>query len=184
MRYVLRSFFKEIELIPFSEQKPDERYLDMFDFHSAVQYLRACMHDNENIHAMRSLLHHQMHRISLMHMSDQQVVEQLAGHLINRTVYVREIDHRMSGWGFWGPTQSAEEEKTSDDQEMVPETDWIEIQLVDGRDKPISNIKIRATLAGGQVVEQMVDKQGLLALNEVNKGSCQIVVPRLQEHLA
>lgn len=57
--------------------------------------------------------------------------------------------------------------------------DWIEIELVDSKDKPIAGELYRITLPDGKEKEGKLDDNGFARLEDIAPGACQVVFPNL-----
>jgi hypothetical protein len=58
---------------------------------------------------------------------------------------------------------------------------WIEVQLLDDNDQPVSGAEYAITLPGGKVVQGWLDDQGLARLEGIPPGVCQVSFPKLDK---
>lgn len=64
------------------------------------------------------------------------------------------------------------------------ETTWIEVQVVDERGVPVPDTRLRLELPGGAVREGVTDRDGLFAVDDIDPGSCTLVLPTHSSHTA
>ena len=58
---------------------------------------------------------------------------------------------------------------------------WIEVQLIDEADQPVAYEKYAITLPGGRVVEGRLNDAGLVRLEGIPPGICQVTFPKLDQ---
>ena len=58
---------------------------------------------------------------------------------------------------------------------------WIEIELVDEADQPVSGECYRITLPDGSVAEGSLDEKGFARIEGITPGNCQVTFPNLDE---
>ena len=56
---------------------------------------------------------------------------------------------------------------------------WIEIELVDGKGKPVKHARYRVTPPGGKPVEGFLNDEGFARINGIDPGNCTIAFPDL-----
>ena len=78
----------------------------------------------------------------------------------------------------------SEEEQTGpeNEKEKEKEKSWIEIKLVGEDGEPIPGEKYTITLADGSVVEGTLDEKGFARVEGIEKGTCEISFPNLDEN--
>lgn len=58
---------------------------------------------------------------------------------------------------------------------------WIEVQLLDELDQPVAGEKYAITLPGGRVIEGRLNDEGLVRLEGIPAGVCQVTFPKLDQ---
>lgn len=58
---------------------------------------------------------------------------------------------------------------------------WIEVQLIDEADQPVAGEKYAITLPGGRVIEGRLNDAGLVRLEGIPPGICQVSFPKLDQ---
>ena len=58
---------------------------------------------------------------------------------------------------------------------------WIEIELIDDDDKPISNKKYMITLPDGTLKEGTLDQNGWARVEAIPNGTCEVTFPEIDE---
>ena len=66
--------------------------------------------------------------------------------------------------------------------EKEKKNSWIEIEMVDKEDKPVSGMTYRITLSDGKTVaEGTLDDKGCARVNGIEPGSCKVTFPTLDQ---
>lgn len=68
------------------------------------------------------------------------------------------------------PKTEAEEEKKNS---------WIEIELVDTQNKPVSGEKYKITLSDKAVAEGVLDEKGFARIEGIEPGTCEVTFPEM-----
>lgn len=58
---------------------------------------------------------------------------------------------------------------------------WIEVELQDHEGKPVPGETCRITLTNGKVVERATDKYGVVRVDGIDPGKCEVTFPRLKD---
>lgn len=58
---------------------------------------------------------------------------------------------------------------------------WIEIELQDSDGKPIAGEACRVTITNGKVIEQATDKFGVVRIDGIDPGKCDVTFPQLAD---
>jgi len=61
-------------------------------------------------------------------------------------------------------------------------TSWVEIQMVDEAGVPVQGEQFKVTLPDGSEVEGQLDTGGLVRLEGIDPGTCQITFPNLDKN--
>jgi hypothetical protein len=87
---------------------------------------------------------------------------------------------KAAGAGKYGATKAEPFQKSSGDDEDEKKS-WIEIELVDENDEPVSGERYRITLPDGRVDEGTLDGNGFARVDGIDPGTCQITFPNLDK---
>jgi len=66
-------------------------------------------------------------------------------------------------------------------EEKETKTSWIEIELVDEKDKPVAGVRYRITLPDGTASEGTLDLKGFARVEGFEPGSCKVTFPELDQ---
>ncbi len=83
----------------------------------------------------------------------------------------------ITGAGSTSPAQESEPEPPVEEEPKA----WIEIELQDDGGAPVPGETCRITLANGKVVERSTDKYGVVRLDGIDPGKCEVTFPRLKD---
>jgi type VI secretion system secreted protein VgrG len=70
---------------------------------------------------------------------------------------------------------------SSDEDKEVEKTSWIEIELLDEEDKPVSGEKYEIELPDGSLTTGTLDKDGYAKVEGFEAGDCQVSFPKLDK---
>jgi len=70
---------------------------------------------------------------------------------------------------------------SSDEAKEEGKTSWIEIELVDEENKPVSGERYKITLPDSSVAEGTLDEKGFARVEGITPGTCQITFPNLDK---
>jgi len=96
---------------------------------------------------------------------------------------VEEIkaDQRQTKTGKYG-SEKVKPHKPPTADEAKEKKSWIEIEMVDEDDKPVTGMAYRITLPDGETVaEGTLDEKGFARVEGFEPGSCKITFPRLDQ---
>jgi type VI secretion system secreted protein VgrG len=71
--------------------------------------------------------------------------------------------------------------KPPTEEEAEKKNSWIEIELVDEEDQPVTGEKYEITLPDGSVAKGTTDEKGLARIEGIDPGSCQVTFPNLDK---
>lgn len=71
--------------------------------------------------------------------------------------------------------------KPPTEEEAEQKTGWIEIEMVDEDGQPVTGERYEITLPDGRVAKGTTDKNGLVRLNAIDTGTCQVTFPNLDQ---
>jgi type VI secretion system secreted protein VgrG len=74
------------------------------------------------------------------------------------------------------PTTEEEEEEEEEDKKS-----WIEIEMVDEEDEPVTGEKYKITLPDDTVAEGTLDEKGFARVEGFEKGTCKVCFPDLDK---
>lgn len=83
---------------------------------------------------------------------------------------------REKGEGKYGSQKVNGHKK---DEENEDKTHWIEVELIDESDAPVSGETVSIKLPDGSVAEGSTDETGLFRVECIDPGSCEISFPKL-----
>jgi type VI secretion system secreted protein VgrG len=81
--------------------------------------------------------------------------------------------------GKYGAAQSKPAKPPETKEEKATKKSWIEIEMVDEEDQPVSGEAYRITLADGSVAEGTLDEKGIARLDDIEPGTCKITFANL-----
>jgi hypothetical protein len=150
------------------------------DIPSAVEFLRRFKDDPVHMASLRACV--AADSLDVHRLDAEQVLARFASLLITgRTVMIRSAE-LMSG-----PLSALEpEEKKSEDSEPAkartpkPKS-WVEINLKDAKGNPVAGERYRIKLPDGSVQEGALDAFGHAEYYEINRGSCEVSFPELED---
>ena len=94
-----------------------------------------------------------------------------------------KAEQRQAQAGKYGSVKAkpfkAESEEKEEEEEK--KKSWIEIEMVDEDDKPVTGMAYRITLADDSVVEGTLDDKGLARVDGIEPGTCKITFPTLDK---
>jgi hypothetical protein len=76
------------------------------------------------------------------------------------------------------PYKPPTEEEVEDEEEKKT---WIEIEMVDEEDEPVTGEKYRITLPDDSVAEGTLDGKGFARIEGIDSGTCKVSFPNLDE---
>jgi type VI secretion system secreted protein VgrG len=71
--------------------------------------------------------------------------------------------------------------KPPKEDEQEQKTAWIEIELVDEEDQPVTGEQYEITLPDGRVAKGTTNQKGLARIEGIDPGTCQINFPKLDK---
>jgi|WetSurMetagenome_2_1015567.scaffolds.fasta_scaffold10062_6 hypothetical protein len=148
------------------------------DIPSAVAFLRRFRSDPMQMAVLRLSL--SAHSIDTDRMDEGQILARFAGLLVaGKAVMVRSVN---PGWGAFAQTE-AEEEKPETTKAAPPpaNTGWVEINLKNEKGTPIAGERYRIKLPNGLVQEGTLDDFGHAEYYQINRGSCEVSFPDLED---
>ena len=83
--------------------------------------------------------------------------------------------------GKYGTTPVTPYKPPAEGEEEEEKTSWIEIELVDEDDQPVTGEKYEITLPDGRVAKGTTDNKGLARIDKIDPGNCQITFPDLDK---
>ena len=93
-----------------------------------------------------------------------------------------KAEQRQTKTGKYGSTPIKPHKPTTADEDEGKKLSWIEIELVDKKNKPVSGETYRVTLPDGEtVVEGTLDEKGFARVDGIAPGSCKITFPNLEK---
>lgn len=92
-----------------------------------------------------------------------------------------KAEQRQNERGKYGSVPLSNYRKPTDPEEKKKKPGWIEVVLVDEENKPVSGARYRVTLPDGTVAGGSLDDKGLVRIQGIDPGSCQITFPDLDK---
>ncbi len=84
--------------------------------------------------------------------------------------------------GKYGSVPIKAHKPSTDKKDKEHKKSWIEIQLVDKKNKPVPGAPYRVTLPdGATVAEGTLDEKGLARVDGIDPGTCKITFPNLEK---
>ena|SRR5438552_13704559 len=90
-----------------------------------------------------------------------------------------KAEQRRAQTGKYGSVQIKSHKPPAKAEGREKKTSWIEIELVDKRNKPVPGEKFRITLADTTVVEGTLDENGFARVNGIESGTCKVTFPEM-----
>ncbi len=97
---------------------------------------------------------------------------------------VEEIkaEQRQTKTGKYGSEKAKPYKPPQTTEEKEKKKSWIEIEMVDEDDKPVTGMAYRITLPDGETVaEGTLDEKGFVRVDGIEPGSCKITFPQLDQ---
>jgi len=90
-----------------------------------------------------------------------------------------KAQQRQSNTGKYGTAQLKPQKPPKDDEEKKKKKSWIEIVLVDDKNKPMAGEPYQVTLPDGQTVAQgTLNEKGYARVDGIEPGECKVTFPR------
>jgi hypothetical protein len=83
--------------------------------------------------------------------------------------------------GKYGAVQSKPAKPPQTKEEKQEKNSWIEIEMVDEDNKPVTGEAYRITLSDGSVAEGTLDEKGFARIDGIEPGTCEITYPNLDK---
>ncbi len=84
-----------------------------------------------------------------------------------------------------GPEHAAPETTSGGGDEPAPAEEepkaWIEIELQDADGKPVEGETCKVTITNGKVIERATDKYGVVRIDNIDPGKCEVTFPKLAD---
>jgi hypothetical protein len=97
---------------------------------------------------------------------------------------VEEIkaEQRQTKAGKYGTEKVKPHKPPQTEEEKAKKPSWIEIEMVDEADKPVTGMAYRITLPDGETVaDGTLDEKGFARVDGIEPGSCKITFPQLDQ---
>ena len=88
---------------------------------------------------------------------------------------------RETETGKYGSPDVQPHKPPKTEEEAEEKNSWIEIEMVDEEDLPVSGMGYRITLPDGSVAEGTLDENGFARVEGIVPGTCQITFPSLDK---
>ena len=186
MRRVLHIGSQTIELMRWHENPTADTYLEFHDTLSALDFLHTFMLDPLSMMTLRHSLTESLSSTNIAGLDDQEVLELLAGQLVDGSIRVMPFAPSQPTIQGAGHAQTAtdvaeqqEEEEQATPTAVEQRTSWIEIKLIDEESSPIMGEKYRIVLPDGSIMEGQLDSDGKARIERINPGTCKVSFPEL-----
>ena len=168
------------------ENPTADTYLEFRDPLSALDFLHTFMPDPLSMMTLRHSLTEVLTSTNIAGLDDQEVLEQLAGRLVDGSIRVMPFAPSQPTIQGGGHAQTATDvaEKEEEEEQATPtaveqRTSWIEIKLIDEESSPIMGEKYRIVLPDGSITEGQLDSDGKARIEGINPGTCKVSFPEL-----
>ena len=150
------------------------------DLPSATEFLRRFKNDPVHMAALRAQVAGDLHDVHRL--DEEQVLAWLASALITgRTVIIRSVD-LMRGLLVESEPDARKSKAKEPAKASTPKPkSWVEINLRDAKGEPVAGERYRIKLPDGSVHEGSLDAFGHAEYYEINRGSCEISFPELED---
>ena len=92
-----------------------------------------------------------------------------------------KAEQRMTQSGKYGAANAKPHQQPKTDEEKKKKKSWIEIELVDEDNKPVTGMAYRITLSDDSVAEGTLDDKGFARVDGIEPGSCKVTFPDLDK---
>ena len=93
-----------------------------------------------------------------------------------------KTEQRKTQSGKYGSVPIKAHKTSANDKDDETKKSWIEIELVDKKNKPVAGEPYRVTLADGTTVaEGTLDEKGLARVDGIDPGMCKVTFPNLEK---
>ena len=93
-----------------------------------------------------------------------------------------KAEQRQSQAGKYGSVKLKPHKPPQTKEEKAKKKSWIEIELVDKNNKPVSGEPYRVTMPDGQTVaEGTLDEKGFARVDGIDPGTCKVTFPNLEK---
>jgi hypothetical protein len=168
------------------ENPTADTYLEFPDTLSALDFLHTFMPDPLSMMTLRHSLTESLSSTNIAGLDDQEILEQLAGRLVDGSIRVMPFAPSQPAIQGSGQAKTATEvaEKDEEEEQATPtaveqRTSWIEIKLIDEESSPIMGEKYRIVLPDGSITEGQLDSDGKARIEGINPGTCKVSFPGL-----
>lgn len=86
----------------------------------------------------------------------------------------------QEGKGKYGKEQ-VPAHKSSKDEEDDEKVSWIELEMVDEQDEPVSGVKYQVKLPDGSEATGTLDNEGFARIDGIEPGQCEVTFPELDK---
>ena len=93
-----------------------------------------------------------------------------------------KAEQKQTQSGKYGSQSLKPNKPPESDEEREKKKSWIEFEMVDGDNKPVTGVAYRVTLPDGETVtEGTLDEKGSARIEGIAPGSCKITFPKLDQ---
>jgi|SRR5882724_12064125 len=93
-----------------------------------------------------------------------------------------KAEQRQTQSGKYGSRQLKPNKPPETDEERAQKNSWIEIELTDEDDKPVSGMAYRILLEGGETIaEGTLNEKGFARVAGIEPGTCKVTFPNLDK---
>jgi len=94
-----------------------------------------------------------------------------------------KAEQRKTQTGKYGSVEIKPHKPPETPEEIEEKKSWIEIELLDEKNKPVLGEKYKITLPDGKTVaEGTLDEKGCARVDGIEPGSCKVTFPELDEN--
>ncbi len=173
---ILRKGFKEFRFLEWHETPPSEGLKEFRDEFSSLEFLREFLHDRFSMMALRDILSEDYFYADLSRIDDQMVLREIANRLATDRLKIAPFT--IPHFSLQPPAEEEleEEEPAPPIAAVAPEAAlWIKFRIVeDGTDEPVPDVKLKIRMPTGEVREFTTDAQGMIEINDLPPGTCDI----------
>jgi hypothetical protein len=176
LRVALFSGSSRFEIASWAEIQPADDVQEFQGQGAALGFLRLLMDDPVNTTALREVFRQVAPGGTVVHRhTNQAIVDGLSRSLVTGQLGLIRIP--VADVAIV-PGEEVEKDEKPPPQEAPKKTTWIEIKLVDTKDRPLDGQRYRISPPGGAALrEGVLDSKGFVRLDGLDPGTCAVSFP-------
>jgi len=182
MKRKMRHLFGEVDFAGRREGEIGEPSLDFRDPSSGLEFVRVLARNPDNITSMRRALAEESPGLDVSRLSDEDVLTQFSTQLAGRKVKLtfRPLPLQLAGDTIKPVAPTPMPAPSSASPVLSKKRDWVAIQLVDEKGKPVPGESYELTLPDGLVRRGKLNHRGQARVDDIEEpGQCVVTFPDL-----